>query len=225
MNTMPSLGTPNPELALALKQLSAAKYGHPKSEVEKEIFDRLATIEPPKSLNDPMARMYNQSNSPISANSATSRPAISAPPKSSSSFLDDWLQKKKSPSTAANFGPPRQNTPPPKVYDTKPQPNPFSSSANNLNPLPSDANITANNDRLNQSATLTSQVNPLTNTPAITDVPDEPSKLDVPNENESNDGSEFGGEFKIPQNTPKPAQVDDTIFIDTAGNLHDGNDT
>jgi hypothetical protein len=49
MSTLPPLGNPNPKLAGALKQLSAAKYGHPKAEVEKDIFARMATRpEPPK---------------------------------------------------------------------------------------------------------------------------------------------------------------------------------
>ena len=48
MATLPPLGNPNQKLASALKQLSAAKYGRPKAQVEKEIFERLATIaEPP----------------------------------------------------------------------------------------------------------------------------------------------------------------------------------
>lgn len=41
--TLPPLGTPNPKLASALKQLSAAKYGHPKAAVETAIFKRMET--------------------------------------------------------------------------------------------------------------------------------------------------------------------------------------
>ncbi len=49
MSTIPPLGSPNYQLADALKQLSAAKYGRPKAKVEAEIFKRLATApEPPK---------------------------------------------------------------------------------------------------------------------------------------------------------------------------------
>src|SRR5438132_393999 len=43
MATIPPLGSPNPQLAGALKQLSAAKYGRPRATVETEIFKRLAT--------------------------------------------------------------------------------------------------------------------------------------------------------------------------------------
>ena len=43
MATLPPLGTPNPGLADALKQLSAAKYGRPRAVVETDIFDRMTT--------------------------------------------------------------------------------------------------------------------------------------------------------------------------------------
>lgn len=46
MSTIPPLGSPNYQLAEALKQLSAAKYGRPKAKVEAEIFERLATKTP-----------------------------------------------------------------------------------------------------------------------------------------------------------------------------------
>jgi hypothetical protein len=45
MSTLPPLGDPNPKLSAALKQLSAAKFGQPKAQVEKEIFARIATKE------------------------------------------------------------------------------------------------------------------------------------------------------------------------------------
>jgi len=96
MATMPMLGEPNPQLALALKQLSAAKYGHPKAEVETAIFGRLATKEPPKPAfgNDPMSKAFGspQGQGPLN------RPTASPKPQSSSSFLDEWLKKKQVPS-------------------------------------------------------------------------------------------------------------------------------
>ncbi|HEX8183084.1 MAG TPA: ATP-binding protein [Candidatus Saccharimonadales bacterium] len=49
MSTLPPLGNPNPKLAEALKQLSAAKYGRPRAEVEKDIFGRMASpVDPGK---------------------------------------------------------------------------------------------------------------------------------------------------------------------------------
>jgi hypothetical protein len=46
MASLPPLGTANDKLLGALKQLSAAKYGKPKSTVEADIFERMATKTP-----------------------------------------------------------------------------------------------------------------------------------------------------------------------------------
>ncbi|HSX46949.1 MAG TPA: hypothetical protein VLF87_03105, partial [Patescibacteria group bacterium] len=122
MATLPPLGSPNYKLAEALKQLSAAKYGRPKSVVEKEIFDRMATLpEPPAfaSANPFKSPAPNGFGGPTpafgSAPSATpspasfgSNPAFDASslpttpvapkpapaPVGTGSFLDEWLAKK-----------------------------------------------------------------------------------------------------------------------------------
>lgn len=49
MAGLPPLGSPNQQLAGALKQLSAAKFGRPRQEVEAEIFERLKTTPKPPS--------------------------------------------------------------------------------------------------------------------------------------------------------------------------------
>jgi hypothetical protein len=92
MMTIPPLGKPNPQLGTALRQLSAAKYGRPKAKVESEIFARLATKEEPK---------------PAFGQSAPrpSGPVAAAKPASGSSFLDDWLAKRGSPTAARNGAP------------------------------------------------------------------------------------------------------------------------
>lgn len=74
MSGLPPMGQANPQLSDALKRLSAAKYARPRSEVEKEIFARLA---PPK-----------PAGSPAPGGGAST-------PKSGSSFLDEWLAKRK----------------------------------------------------------------------------------------------------------------------------------
>ena len=96
MATLPPLGSPNPKLAEALKQLSAAKYGRPRVVVEAEINDRLTT------KIDPTA---------LAASSPFGMPSSQWPPKAGptppplpgalgpnsprgSSFLDDWLAKR-----------------------------------------------------------------------------------------------------------------------------------
>jgi hypothetical protein len=87
MATLPPLGEPNVKLAEALKQLSLAKYGRPKAVVEAEIFNRLATKEAPKP--------------PVNAEPSSMRPLGSTTPgqplkqPGASSFLDEWLAKRK----------------------------------------------------------------------------------------------------------------------------------
>jgi hypothetical protein len=95
---LPPLDVNNKELSLALKQLSAAKYGRPKVIVDKEISARIAS---------PV-----RSSKPQLSGSGGSRPAA-ARPTTGSSFLDDWMQKKqtnsfKSPSSP--FNSPGQST-------------------------------------------------------------------------------------------------------------------
>ena len=60
MATLPPLGHPNQQLSDALKQLSWAKYGRPKAEVEKEIFDRLKTEPRPASLPQGMGSPWDR---------------------------------------------------------------------------------------------------------------------------------------------------------------------
>lgn len=93
MALLPPLGNTNKQLAQALKQLSAAKFGRPKAQVEKEIFARLATIEDPKPAFG---------TSPFGpASSAPPKygapPANASAPSSGSSFLDEWLAKRRTP--------------------------------------------------------------------------------------------------------------------------------
>ncbi len=77
MNWVAPMGEPNQQLSDALKRLSAAKYARPRTEVEREIFARLA---PPKPVNGGVM--------PGIGDSAGVKP-------SGSSFLDEWLAKRK----------------------------------------------------------------------------------------------------------------------------------
>lgn len=137
MATLPPLGNPNPKLAEALKQLSAAKYGRAKKEVEANIFKRLATQAPPKpslppSFGSPFGQPAGGSLPPWSG--AATRPpsptvggqssALQSPARpvsAGSSFLDEWLSKRKSgasvplpPKPAATAGQ-AMPTPPPQT--------------------------------------------------------------------------------------------------------------
>lgn len=141
MSALPPLGSPNQELADALKQLSWAKYGQPKAEVERTIFDRLKTEvrtpvgmasgHPglPPAAGSPWAKassgpvgLPSGASRPSSLNSSPFGPSPSTVPSvsglpsdgSGNSFLDEWLAKRKSaaPSEAGpTFSPPPAATP------------------------------------------------------------------------------------------------------------------
>lgn len=109
MATLPPLGNPNPQLADALKQLSAAKYGKPRAVVEKAIFDRLAT----KTPATPAARPFQNPFSNPSAPSSFGPPPPPSPAASggTGSFLDDWLAKQRAAAPAPALSPARSSIP------------------------------------------------------------------------------------------------------------------
>lgn len=107
MSLVPALGKSNPQLRDALKRLSAAKYGRPRAEVEREIFARLgagdearkAKMEALKQAQQQrmQAMSYAQPAAATPAQAASAAPQpVSAPSGSSasSSFLDDWLARR-----------------------------------------------------------------------------------------------------------------------------------
>jgi hypothetical protein len=129
MATLPGLGTPNSRLAEALKQLSAAKYGKPKSVVEKDINERMLTKEDTKTgapstsegasskpspfsqtnSSWPTANRYNYASPLNGAGGNGMKPSVPTAPKKGASFLDDWLNKRRngvtSPSMATYSNP------------------------------------------------------------------------------------------------------------------------
>jgi len=128
MATLPALGTPNPRLAEALKQLSAAKYSRPKAAIEKEINERMATKGEQSPLaagaGAPASRLGSgaPAASPWNAAPATTAPRAAAPAPaaaSSGSFLDDWLNKRRGgTSSAAAAYPAAPPAPPPPLATT-----------------------------------------------------------------------------------------------------------
>ena len=96
---LPPLGSSNPKLAAALKQLSGAKYGRPRAKVEEEIFARLKTQAPPAPSfgSKPAFGAAPGAQSPFAPPAlnqpSPARPAA-PPPKAPGSFLDDWLAKR-----------------------------------------------------------------------------------------------------------------------------------
>jgi hypothetical protein len=115
MATLPPLGTPNPRLAIALKQLSAAKYGRPRATVEREIAERMATRPAPPRPGT----SYGANASPYAGSTVDPSGVVTAPPTAASAapgptgtgnFLDEWLAKR------------QQGTPPPTLPPANPAP-------------------------------------------------------------------------------------------------------
>lgn len=75
MSLIPPLGQPNPQLENALKRLSSAKYGKPRQQVEKDIFKRLGAGDAEREAK----KLSTSSNQK----------------KTGTSFLDEWLAKRK----------------------------------------------------------------------------------------------------------------------------------
>ncbi len=87
MQGLPPLGSENQKLVKALIQLSAAKYGRPRAQVEAELIERLSV----KELSPSTAQLNQAPNElPGIVQSLGPKPAIAKQP----SFLDDWLAKR-----------------------------------------------------------------------------------------------------------------------------------
>jgi hypothetical protein len=78
MNWIPPMGETNAQLSDALKRLSSAKYGHPRAQVEQAIFKRLTVKK-----ETPRPGSIGQ------------RPVSPSVKPGGSSFLDEWLAKRK----------------------------------------------------------------------------------------------------------------------------------
>ncbi len=98
MAALPPLGNPNSQLADALKQLTAAKYGRPKAMVASEINERLATKESAKPAfgsGNPFASVPPQNGPAMNRPQVTQRAPGASPAAAPGSFLDNWLAKRK----------------------------------------------------------------------------------------------------------------------------------
>jgi hypothetical protein len=102
MSLIPPLGKPNAQLADALRRLSAAKYGKPRATVEAQIFKRLrGGDDERKAKQDALLNRSPAGRPPMPGGA----PATAAP-ATGSSFLDEWLAKRK------QTPPPSRSTPP-----------------------------------------------------------------------------------------------------------------
>lgn len=206
MATMPPLGNPNAQLADALKRLSAAKFGRPKAVVEKEIFGRLATKEEPKPAfgSNPFA----QSAGPAAGAPPQRRPSPAG--STGSSFLDEWLAKRKAtPTGNTAFQPPQLGAKPPVA------------SAQSLDATGQQKPVTA---PIGQAQAVS------TNEVAFS-LPKEPAQSGANISSGALDQQEvstIATELKQQLNKPankaaqpaSPQEADDTIAIDSDGTLH-----
>lgn len=87
MSFVPPMGQTNTQLSDALKRLSAAKYGKPRSQVEKEIFTRLGAADAEKKAKaEALKKAQQQRMTGVSSKTGAG---------GGSSFLDEWLAKRK----------------------------------------------------------------------------------------------------------------------------------
>lgn len=88
MSFVAPMGEPNAQLSDALKRLSATKYGKPRANVEKDIFDRLGKAEAEKK-----ARLEEMRQNQRQRVAGSSSP-VGEGGTGGSSFLDEWLAKR-----------------------------------------------------------------------------------------------------------------------------------
>ena len=104
MTLVPPMGQSNPQLRDALKKLSAAKYGRPRAEAERDFFTRIGAGDAAKkekmdalkkAQEDRMAALQKGNNGGAGIPGGAPRPAgAPAPTPGGSSFLDEWLAKR-----------------------------------------------------------------------------------------------------------------------------------
>ncbi|MEX0668664.1 MAG: ATP-binding protein [Candidatus Saccharimonadales bacterium] len=121
--TLPPLAQSNKQVSTALKHLSGAKYGRPRLQVEEEIFNRLST----KSTPNPFESLANTQG--LGDKGSTQGSSNNPKQQTSSSFLDEWLEKRK------------------KVMDNKPSTSTTDSDSQNTLPeLDDNKNINSDNN-------------------------------------------------------------------------------
>lgn len=218
MATLPPLGSPNARLAEALKQLSSAKFGHPKAVVEKQIFERLATKLPPQPamnqgglpprLGGAPASPWAQSSAAAAGSIGTAPtpaglPQDSAPKPGPASFLDEWLTKRKNeppkPFAVAAKPPVAPSPQSPPIKSAPPPPNSTSTSP----PAPAPTKSVAKKTEPPEPSSKTPDQIETKSTPKVPPADQKPQPKSSPSSGHLN--------------------ADDTIYIDQEGNIHQEN--
>jgi hypothetical protein len=101
MNLIPPMVKPNPLLQDAIKKLSAAKYGRPRAQVEKEIFARLEAGDTARRVK---LEALSKSQGVQQSGRAPITPQKSGTPSigTGSSFMDEWLAKREQIAKSSN---------------------------------------------------------------------------------------------------------------------------
>lgn len=95
MQLVPPMGQSNPELRDALKKLSAAKYGRPRAQVERDIFARLGAGDAArKAKMEALKKAQEERMASFQAGGAAPGAPAPRPAAAGSSFLDEWLAKR-----------------------------------------------------------------------------------------------------------------------------------
>lgn len=133
MSFVPPMGQTNAQLRDALKRLSAAKYGKPRTIVEKEIFTRLGAADAEKKAKTEALKKAQQQRMTGMNTGASSG-------SGGSSFLDEWLAKRQQ----INSGPAPQSSMSSAPLSPRPfQPTSSSSSPVTPSPFASRSAVTA----------------------------------------------------------------------------------
>jgi len=199
MSLIPPLGKSNPQLADALKRLSAAKFGRPRALVEQEIFKRLRAGEEARVEQPAVAAGQPQQPGVVNA-PAAEQPLAPAPATTGSSFLDEWLAKRKKNNPQQPAQPQPAPTPAPVAPTPAPAPAPQPVTPPPVVPQPPQP----------------VQPAPAPEAPA----PEQPKKVvDQTTLKISRDLPEIEKDKPVEEQVDPESQVDE-IFIDVRGNLH-----
>ena len=101
MSWIAPLGQSNEQLSDALKRLSAAKYGRPRGQIEQEIFKRLSVEKAANAVTAGRAQFGPGGMPSGQGQMRASQPKASG----GSSFLDEWLSKRKQLSSTKPMAP------------------------------------------------------------------------------------------------------------------------
>jgi hypothetical protein len=148
MATLPPLGHPSDQLGIALKQLSAAKYGKPRAIVEEEILKRITVSEPVAPANQfgfgakppgagfgPAGQNMGMPNAGGFTGPGTPGSPTPLTNSAQNSFLDEWMARRRAagvpgtgqnlPATSAPQSPTPQANPAQFAQPTQPPVNQF----------------------------------------------------------------------------------------------------